>query len=181
MVNSGSIAVSDNLNNRTTSHAKTVDLTEHNSALDRARALKEAFEHAKASRQHSLEQEKPREPDPASRSTSHAKTVDLGEQKNSLDRAAALKSQFEQAHAMPVKAREQDNVRQPENISGPPHAPRAEQHLRPQGEIRRAVDRQIDKEMLARENERARQVSEAYKARLNQTRQNRNKDMDRDI
>jgi hypothetical protein len=173
--------VSDNLNRRTTSHAKTLDLNEQNTALDRARALKETFEHAKASRQHSLEQEKPREPDPAKRSTSHAKTVEMDAQKNSLDRAAALKEQFDRAHAAPAKAREQDNARQAQNISGPAHAPRAEEHLRPQGEIRRAVDRQIDKELLAKEDQRAKQASEAYKARLNQGRMNRNKDMDREI
>jgi hypothetical protein len=173
--------VSDNLNRRSTSHAKTLDLNEHNTALDRARALKETFEHAKASRPHSLEKEKTRQPDPSKRSTSHAKTVEMDAQKNSFDRAAALKEQFDHAHAAPVNAREQDNVRQAENISGPSHAPRAEQHLRPQGEIRRAVDRQTDKEMIAKENERARQASEAYKARLNQARLNRNKDMDREI
>lgn len=174
--------MSDNLNNRTTSHAKTVDLNEQKTALDRAHALKEEFDRAKAAHGQSLEQEKTRQPDLNKRSTSHAKTVDLNGQKNALERAPSLREQFDRADAAQVKAREQDNTRQAENTSSPSHAPRPEAHLRPEGEIRRAVDKQIDKEKLARENQRAKELNEAYKARLNQTKSTgRNKDMDRDI
>jgi hypothetical protein len=181
MIKSALAAVSDNLNRRTTSHAKTLDLNEQTTALDRARALREEFERAKASSQKSLEQEKPREPDPNKRTTSHAKTVDLGEQKNSLDRARALKEQFGRTNVGHEHAREQQNIPQQQRTAEASHAPRPEAHLRPAGEIRRAVDREIDKEKLAREDQRARQASEAYKARLNQARLNRNKEMDREI
>ena len=182
MVKSVLTAVSDNLNKRTTSHAKTVDLNEQKTALDRARSLKEQFDRSKAGHQHSLEHEKPRQPDLNKRSTSHAKTVDLSEQKNSLERTPALKEQFDRTNKGHEHAREQQNTPQEQRTAEASHAPRPEAHLRPQGEIRRAVDRQIDKEKLAREHQRALEANQAYKARLNQTKSTgRNKDMDREI
>jgi hypothetical protein len=177
VVNSSATAVSDNLNRRTTSHAKTLDLTEHNTALDRARALKEQFERANAVQGPSHEQLKTRPPDPPKRATSHAKTVTLTEQKTALDRARALKAEFDRTRAAPPKAREQDNSRQVETVRGRSHAPRAEQDLKPKGEIRRAVDRQIDKEKLAKENQRALALNQAYKE-LQQ--QQKGRDLNRD-
>ena len=62
--------VSDDLKNRTTSHAKTVDLVHQKNALDRALSLKEQFDRAKTAQQ-SLEQEKIRQGESAAH-TAHA-------------------------------------------------------------------------------------------------------------
>ncbi len=172
--------MSDNPYNRTTSHAKAVRVNEQESALDRARALKERFDHAKDA-QAPREPEKPREHDPGARSTSYAKNLDLGEQKNSLDRARALREQFARTNARPEPAREQQNIPPGQRAAQPAHAPRPEQHLRAEGEIRRTVDRAIDREKLAKEDQRARQANEEFKARLRQAQINRGKDMDREI
>lgn len=178
--------VSDAAKTRATSHAKSVDLTHDQSALDRARALKEQFQNAKAARQKSIEREKPRERGSGERITSYAKSVNMDAKESSLDRTAPLKGQFNRTQTAQEKprahAREQQNVPEIKRRAEPSHAPRAEQHLRlPDGPIRRAVDRQIDKEKLARDNERARQANAEYQARQRQARQDRNKEMDREM
>jgi len=101
---------------------------------------------------------------PQDRTTSHAKTVDLDQQKNALDRALSLKEQFDRAKAA-QQSLEQQQIQQREKQGHTSHAPRPEQHLRPQGPDRRAVDRQIDKEQLSKEAQRAQQL---YKERQNQ-------------
>jgi len=181
VINSGSIAVSDNPYNRATSHAKTVRVNEQETALDRARALKERFDHAKAAQQPLSEPEKPRQLESPARSTSYAKSLDNGEQKNALDRARALREQFARTNARPEAAREQQNLPPGQKAAQAAHAPRPEQHLRAEGEIRRTVDRAIDREKLAKEDQRARQANEEFKARLRQAQINRGKDMDREI
>jgi hypothetical protein len=175
--------VSDNPQKRSTSFAKTVDLEHQNNALDRARALNEEFQRAKAARGHSLEHGKSRGPEPPVRATSHAKAVDLDHQKNALDRAASVGQPFARAVAVPEHAREQQNLPRGKGRAETAHAPRPEQHLRlPDGQIRRAVDKQIDAQKQRQEDQRARQANEELKARLNRAKSiNRNKDMDRDM
>jgi hypothetical protein len=186
MIKSVLSAVSDNNKTRATSHAKSVDLAHDQSAIDRARALNEEFKRAKAARQQSLEREKPAERGSGERITSYAKSVNMDAKESSLDRTAPLKGQFNRTQTAQEKprphAREQQNVPEEKRRAEPPHAPRAEPHLRlPDGPIRRAVDRQIDKEKLAKENERARQANAEYQARQRQANLNRTKDMDRDM
>jgi hypothetical protein len=101
------------------------------------------------------------------RSTSHAKTVDLDHQKNALDRALALNEEFKRAKAAQDRALQQEKI-VPLEKTGPSHAPRPEPHLRPEGEIRRAVDKEIDQEKLERENQRARELNEAIKRQAEQ-------------
>jgi hypothetical protein len=115
------------------------------------------------------------------RATSHAKSVDLTHDQSALDRARALKEQFQRVQSGQEHAREQQNIPQQQRTGEQSHAPRPQAHLRPQGQIRRAVDRQIDKEKLAKENERARQANAEYQARQRQANLNRTKDMDRDM
>jgi hypothetical protein len=186
MIKSLPSTVSDDNKSRTTSHAKSVDLTHDQSAIDRARALNEEFQRAKAARQKSLEREKPAERGSGERITSYAKSVNMPGKENSLDRAAPLKAQFNRTQTPQEKprahAREQQNVPEEKRRAEPPHAPRAETHLRlPEGQIRRTVDKQIHNEKLARENQRARQANAEYQARQRQANLNRTKDMDRDI
>lgn len=167
--------MSDNPDQRATSHAKTLDLDRQKTALDRARALKQEFDRANTAHDHSREQQRTRQPDPIKRPTSHAKTVDSNEKETAL----ALKKQFDRADAAHVQSRERDNARQPEKAGIPSHAPRAEPHLRPEGEIRRAVDRQIDKEKLARDNQRAKELAQAFRERDEQQK-TRDRENDRD-
>jgi hypothetical protein len=102
--------------------------------------------------------------DPKPRSTSHAKTVDLDQQKNALDRALKLQKEFERANTAKGNSLTQQKSLREENAVHVSHAPRPQPHLRPpDGEIRRQVDRQIDDEKRARESERAKELLEIFK------------------
>jgi hypothetical protein len=92
--------------------------------------------------------------------TSHAKSVDLDYQKNDLDRALKLKQQFDRAKAAHDKSLE-EKARDSGRVEG--HAPRAQQHLRPQGPTRVPVDREIDKEQHSKEDQRARALENQKK------------------
>jgi hypothetical protein len=100
---------------------------------------------------------------PPERSTSHAKTADLEQQQTALDRALALKEEFNRAKAAAERALEQQKAVQASKENQSSHAPVPEQHLRPEGEIRRLVDKQIDEEKQQKENDRSRSISEEYK------------------
>ncbi len=179
MVKCAFTAVSDTPQDRATSHAKSLDLDGQKTALERARALKEAFDRAKSAQDHSREQERTRQPEPVERPTSHAKMVDLNERESPLDRARALKREFNRTDAVHEQSRAQEKARQSRETDGPSHAPRAEPHLRPEGDIRRAVDRQIDKEKLARDHQRAKELAQAVREREEPHRQ-RDREDDRD-
>jgi hypothetical protein len=100
------------------------------------------------------------------RTTSHAKTVDgLVHEESALDRARALKEEFNRDKPAPEhsRAREHDKDQQSEKAVDLAHSPRPEPHLRPEGPIRREVDRQIDKEKLEKLNQRAKELSKACK------------------
>ena len=117
------------------------------------------------------------------RSTSFAKTVnDLVHEESALDRARALKAEFDRAKNAHEHSPEKEKTRQTQETASLPHAPVPEPHLRPDGsQIRRAVDRQIDKEKQAKAGGRPKAVSDAYKARFNQHKTlNRDHDRDKD-
>lgn len=172
--------MSDNLNKRTTSHAKSLDLDEHKTALDRARALKDEFERAKEAQEPARAPEKDRLPAPGDRTTSFAKTLDANERKTALERAAPLKAQFARANDAPEHAREHEKTRQPESAHGLGYGARPEAHLRPEGEIRRAVDKQIDKEQREKLIQRLKESNQACKERAAQQKaRNLNKDRHR--
>jgi hypothetical protein len=111
------------------------------------------------------------------RTTSHAKTVDLNYEKSALDRALALKEQFNITKAA-QQALEQEKIRQAENASRTSHAPKPEQHLRPEGLIRREKDREIDMELQRKEAQRSDAVNNA-RAFKHRAKQQKIPDMDR--
>ncbi len=85
------------------------------------------------------------------RSTSFAKTVDgLAHEESALDRARALKTEFDRAKNAHEHSPEKEKTRQTQETASLSHAPVPEPHLRPDSQIRRAVDRQIDKEKQAK-------------------------------
>jgi hypothetical protein len=101
--------------------------------------------------------------DPTQSRTSHAKTVDLAQQKNSLDRAEPLRPEFDRAKAeAPEKAPEPQKPEpaKPEFVQ---HAPVPGLSLKPQGVIRQQVDRQIDEEKRRQLAERSRALVERFK------------------
>ncbi|MGC2468004.1 MAG: hypothetical protein WA517_22630 [Candidatus Acidiferrum sp.] len=115
------------------------------------------------------------------RSTSFAKTVDdLVHQENALDRARALKAEFDRAKNAHEHSPEKEKTRQTQETAGLSHAPVPEPHLRPDSQIRRAVDRQIDKEKQAKAGANPKAVRDAYKARFNQQHKMLRRDHDRD-
>jgi hypothetical protein len=129
--------------------------------LERARALKAAFERAASGEQKNIEHTQAektpaeRQPKDPERTTSAAKTIDP----DALSRARSIKAQFERAatgrqhtldRAQPDKAKPTQR-----------HAPASQQHLRLQGPVRRAVDRPIFKQDQAKEDQRAREINEA--------------------
>ena len=102
--------------------------------------------------------------EPTKRTTSHAKSVEgLYQPENALDRARALKQDFERAarHDTNEKTLPQDRTSETPDTSR--YAPRPEPHLRPEGPARRAVDRQIDKQKRSKEAERALELAKDFK------------------
>ena len=98
------------------------------------------------------------------RSTSFAKTVDgLVHEESALDRALSLKEEFERAKSVHEHAREQERPPRTQETMGTSHAPKPEPHLRPEGNIRRAVDRKIDNEKLKQAGQRAKELKDALK------------------
>ena len=98
---------------------------------------------------------------PDERSVSHARTVDLGQSQNALDRAQKLKEEFERAKAKD-DAQEQQKSRQDGKSEQQSHAPHPQLHLKPpDDDIRRDVDKQIDKEKISKLQERAKALKEA--------------------
>jgi len=117
------------------------------------------------------------------RSTSFAKTVnDLVHEESALDRARALKAEFDRAKNAHEHSPEKEKTRQTQETASLSHAPVPEPHLRPDGsQIRRAVDRQIDKEKQVKAGARPKALSDAYKARFNQHKiLNPDRDRDKD-
>ncbi len=106
------------------------------------------------------------------RPTSFAKSIDLDhQQKSVLDRALKLKEEYLRAHAKDKGPEQEKDKAQSKPFSPPP----LQQHLRPDGSIRRAVDRNLHKAALAKD--RAKALSEAYKARHNHE---KGKDLDKE-
>jgi len=102
--------------------------------------------------------------EPTKRTTSHAKSVEgLYQPENALDRARALKEDFERAarHDTNEKTLPQDRTSETPDTSR--YAPRPEPHLRPDGPARRAVDRQIDKKERSKEAQRALELAQDFK------------------
>ena len=154
--------MSDDSADRSTSHAKTVDLNHQKNTLARALKLKEEFDRANAAKENSLEQQQSRQEEKTGQA-SHAKTVDLNYEKNPLDRALKLNAEFNRGSAI-KNSPEQQKSGQEEKARHLSHAPRPETHLKPpDGEIRREVDKKIDEEKLNKEHERAKALNEAYK------------------
>jgi hypothetical protein len=108
--------------------------------------------------------------DSADRTASHAKTLDLDQQQTALDRRAQLREAFDRAQAAKLKSQEQQQPKAEAKELGNSHAPRPEPHLKPIGEIRRAVDREIDNEKMQREAERSKAITEAFRERAMQQR-----------
>jgi len=99
--------------------------------------------------------------------TSHAKSLPTDERKTSLDRQARLKDVFDRATAGLEAEKTQAQGGQEGRGEPKSHAPAPELHLRPEGEIRRAVDRQIDKEKLSKETARAEALAEEIRLKHN--------------
>jgi hypothetical protein len=101
--------------------------------------------------------------DPRQSRASHAKTLDLEQQKNTLDRAEPLKPEFDRAKTeAPEKVPE---PQKPELAKPdlPQHAPVPGLSLKPQGAIRQQVDRQIDEEQRRQLALRSRALVERFK------------------
>ena len=171
--------MSGDAHDRTTSHAKTVDLDYQQNGLDRARALKEQFNITKAAQQ-ALEQEKIRQGESAShaapaRTASHAKTVEVDHHQNALDRALSLKEQFGRAKSG-QQAFEQERMAAKTNEGSRMVQSDAPRHdMRPPASMRNGPDRasyegRLNQEMN-REDEkllRAMAANQEHRNRLNQ-------------
>ena len=117
----------------------------------------------------------------ADRHTSAAKNVDgLHHEESTLDRALRLRDEFNRAHRPEEREKAEAQKAAPER---PPdrsavHTPAPGLHLKPpDGQVRRAVDKQIDDEKQNKLNERVRNLNDAYKS----TNKDHSKDQDREL
>jgi hypothetical protein len=145
---------------RTTSAAKHLDGEQQREGAreEESRKLKDSFEKARQA-QKSIERAKSRKASQPGRTTSAAKTYSPEEVKQAM----ALKEKFERAVAArkePVRTKAQEQQR-----DRPRHAPVPQAHLRPDGPIRRKVDRQIFNKEQQKERERSEKTTEALKLR----------------
>lgn len=105
---------------------------------------------------------------PQKRSTSFAKTLDLEYPQNALDRTRSLSDEFNRAHANEEPKKEDSKTAQLQETQTRPALPALEPHLRPQGRMRMAVDRQFHNEKLTDAQRRALQLKEAAEKRAKQ-------------
>lgn len=100
--------------------------------------------------------------DELKRTTSHAKSVEgLYQEENALDRARALKEDFERAVNEQAREKTRPQERTSETPSSSGYAPKPEMHLRPDGPARRAVDRAIDNKQRSKENKLSQEAQRA--------------------
>jgi hypothetical protein len=170
---------------RSTSYAKDLDIEEDRlKELARARSLQAEFERARAAQQRSRERAPERMPDKPERSTSYAKSLDVGaDRQKEVERARSLQAEFNRDKMARERAKEREQAKaQPKVQDEQRHAPHAQQHLRTnQQPIRAIVDREIDKEKQAKEVERARALNEeARRARESNRETGRDRGHDRD-
>lgn len=129
--------------------------------LERARALKATFERNASGEQKNIEHTQPektlaeRQAKDPERTTSAAKKFDP----DALSRARSIKAQFERA----ATGRQNTLDRAQSDQAKPTqrHMPAPQQHLRPEGPARQAVDRRVFKQDQAKEDQRAREINEA--------------------
>ncbi len=95
------------------------------------------------------------------RSTSFAKTVnDLVHEESALDRARALKEQFDRAKTAHEHAPEKEKTHRDRGTAGASEAPLPEPHLRPGGSVQRSMDRAVSDENRTRTYKRAKQLKQ---------------------
>lgn len=102
------------------------------------------------------------------RSVSHSKTVDLDQQQTALDRAQRLKDAYNRALAEKLEPEKSAPTEAHSKQIQNNHTPAQDLHLRPAGEIRQIVDKQIDAENRQKEIERAKALNEAAESRARQ-------------
>ena len=141
--------MSDDFQERTTSHAKTVGLGHDKTPLDRAADLSGVFEKAKAPREKAPGPQKTE----SERTTSHAKTIDLGHEKTALDRTPELSRVFDNAQTQIEKSGKLQEKESPGSGSGMVKRDAPSHALTPPSAIRAEPDRQAADARLKQEKD----------------------------
>jgi hypothetical protein len=169
---------------RTTSHAKTVELSSPPNSLDRAQQLQAAYDRAQQARE---PLERQRAPQARAADKSHAASLDLQHPPNKLDRASQnLNQQYYRPKSAQIQPT-QDPTRTPHSGSQQVQNQKPQPELKPKDkELRNAVEGPLHQDAMKRDDAAAREYRNradavfSSKNRENQSELNNERDQNRD-